>query len=356
MSTDNSDTETSSNDTGITIPTKLSAPIEDLDPDDVEYGMILEQDDSSNGFELRQRNGGVRQHRRFTGFDQKSSMVLCGFRKETVHGTGHDGSTPMTVVVFDWRLKQRKLGCRFKAATLRAIFSTRHRKPEYEDEDDSNDSDDSDKSDNGIDNPNHIDHYYDPHVAAVAPSGSYALEPTISNVTVARTRNVEGSATVNAGTGPATAQIGGLVSYQLVTTVTATDCVTIHGSECMEDDSYHIGVVDRCNVAEWQLFENSATRSGLPSSFCTAVRLERRQMDRSEFTVRFEIETQVDSITDKLMALKKFVGLIPRDEPIIFDPALEEDGPLMAWKNRLDEKDLFEECRMVMYKTMPERV
>lgn len=108
--------------------------VEDLEvlPDDVEYGMILEEAEHDKDYEdayyPRQRNLGKVQHRKFTGYDQRLPMVIYGYREETVHGTSAAG-VPHTLIVFRWGLQQRKRGRRFKSATLKAVFQTTREKP-----------------------------------------------------------------------------------------------------------------------------------------------------------------------------------------------------------------------------------
>ncbi|KAI1504976.1 hypothetical protein F5X99DRAFT_370422 [Biscogniauxia marginata] len=300
-------------------------------PKEVEFGMVLnEVQDGSKENRARQRNYGKVQHRRFTGYDQTLPMVIYGFREETVHGTSADGR-PHTLVVFRWGLQQRRRGRRFKSAQLKAVFGTTRTK---------------DPSSGG----GGRDAFYDPHVVAMEPNGTYSLLST--SVTTARTRGVEagleGGVEFAKGTAKAT--------YELSTTTTAVDQIVINGTERNEYSANaltSIGDPDRCNVAEWQLFENAAARSGLPTFFRTAVLLERREGDTAKFTAHFSIRAEVDSLTDVWTSFKRFVGLVPRDDPIIFDPSVDERGRLTAFKHKLDAAPLLEQCKFVMFKDEP---
>ncbi len=104
----------------------------ELLPNDVQFGMILEETENDSDYEdeyqPRQRNLGKVQHRKFTGYDQRLPMVIYGFREETVHGTSADG-VPHTLIVFRWGLQQRRSGRRFKSATIKAVFQTMRKKP-----------------------------------------------------------------------------------------------------------------------------------------------------------------------------------------------------------------------------------
>lgn len=297
-------------------------------PEDVEFGMVLnEARDGDKKNRARQRNYGKVQHRKFTGYDQNLPMVIYGFREETVHGTSTDGR-PHTLVVFRWGLQQRKRGRRFKSAQLKAVFGTTRTK---------------DHLSSGIGR----DAYYDPHVVTVEPNGSYSLLST--SVTVARTRGVEGGVEGGVDFAKGTAK----ATYELSTTTTAVDQIVINGTERNEYSANvlaEVGDPDRCNVAEWQLFENAATRSGLPTSFRTAVLLERREGDSARFIATFSIRAEVDSLTDVWTSFKRFVGVVPRDDPIIFDPGVDERGQLAAYKHKLDTVPLFKQCKFVMFK------
>ncbi|KAL2115414.1 hypothetical protein VTJ04DRAFT_9669 [Mycothermus thermophilus] len=304
-------------------------------PDDVEFGMVLEEAENDEDYEdtyiPRIRNYGKVQHRKFTGYDQKLPMVIYGYREETVHGTSQDG-VPHSLIVFRWALQQRKPGRRFKAATIKVTFQTERRKP---------------NSKGGG-----IDAFYDPNVVAVEPNGTYSMVETPVEIT--KTRSVE--AGVEAGVEFAKATAG--VTYELSTTVTAVDQIRIVGTERNEYDENSldsVGDPDRCNVAEWRLFENAATKSGLPTFFRTAVLLERRRGDKSRFIATFEIRAQIDDITDAMIGIKRFFGRVPKDDPIIFDPTVDEKGRLSEFKDRLDTVPLNDECKFVMFQVKEEK-
>ncbi|KAI2472763.1 hypothetical protein F4781DRAFT_382789 [Annulohypoxylon bovei var. microspora] len=298
-------------------------------PEEVEFGGVLSGTQDEGTRRSRQRNFGKVQHRKFTGYDQKLPMVIYGFREETVHGTSADGR-PHSLVVFRWGLQQRKRGRRFKSARLRIVFATSRTK-------DSSSNSSRDAS-------------YDPHVVDVKPNGSYTLLPT--PVTVARTRAIEGGVEGGFQYAKGTAK----VTYELSSTTTATDQIVINGVERSGYDiatAKEVGDPDRCNIAEWQMFENTATRSGLPTFFRTAVLLERRKGDVANFTATFTIRAEVSNLTDAWTNLKRFVGLVPQDDPIIFDPSVEENGRLAVFKNKLDTAPLADECKFIMFKDDP---
>ena len=308
----------------MTSPTSL-----DNLPDHADFGMVIEEagldDKSDPEYVPRQRNLGKVQHRKFTGYDQRLPMVIYGFREETVHGTSADG-TPHSLIVFRWVLQQRAIGRRFKSATIRAVFQTKHPK----------------SSGKGI------DPHYDPNVLSVAPNGTYSMLAT--PVAVSHSRAVEGGVDTGIEYLKGTAR----VTYELTQSLESVDQIIINGAERTEysdRDADDMGDPDRSNVAEWQLFENEAVKSGLPTFFRTAVLLERRDGDDSQFTCTFTIRAKVDDVTDAKTRLKRFIGLVPRDDPIIFSPVVQEVGPLTKHKDKLDEVDLLDLSKFVMFKS-----
>ncbi|KAK4198527.1 hypothetical protein QBC40DRAFT_266639 [Triangularia verruculosa] len=303
------------------------APDLELVPEDVEFGMTMEEilDDNDAEYVPRQRNLGKPQHRKFTGFDQRLPVVIYGIRKETVHGTSSTG-VPHSLIVFHWTIQQRNTERQFKWVKLRAMFQTKRRRV------------------NGA-----LDAYYDPHVVNLEPNGTYSMLPV--PVTTSRTRSVEGGIEV----GVEHAKGTGKVTYELSQTAEAKDCIIINGSEQNDYNKRtadEVGDPDRCNVVEWNLIENRATRSGLPTSFHTAVLLERRDEDEEQFLCTFTVRGSVDGYTDAVTRVKRWFGMIPRDDPIIFDPKSVEDGEIENnWKKKLDKVDLFRLCKYVMFKT-----
>lgn len=296
-----------------------------LGTEDVQFGMILAPGEHDEEYQPRVRTRGKVQHRQFTGYDQSLPMVIYGTQEETIHGSAEDGR-PLTLIVFRWELRQRKRGLRFKSAAIRAIFGTKRTKQ---------------SAGKPI-----LDTFYDPNIVTVAPSGTYEFMPTTGTTT--RTRNSEAGLQV----GIDFAYANGKMANELTTTTITTDRITISGGTSYQTNyETDDGDPDRCNVAEWHLFENKTTRGGLPTFFSTAVLLERREGDESRFTAHFTIRAEVDSMVDIWNGFKRVVGLLPRDDPIIFDPSTKskESGRLGAFKNKLDAVPLEEEFRCSMF-------
>ena len=296
----------------------------------IEYGSSLEEveyenseDELNNEYEPRLKNHGKIQRTKITGFDQRQPMAVYGQRDDTIHGSDAD-KTPYTLIVFRWHLHQRELGKRFKSLRICIVFTTTRK----------------DGSSRDV--------WYDPNVKAVSPNGTYSLMPSTMSSTAKKT--VEGS--LGAGFAGATADVK--LGYELSQTYETAHQITINGSEYSDTRGAEQGDPDLCNAVEWNLFENEASRSGLPTFFRTAVLLERRKGDMEKFNAAVTLRAQVDSVTDTMSKVKKLFGVIPRDDPVIFDPrAPKEASQYDAYINKLDMLPLEDVCKYVMYKALP---
>lgn len=298
--------------------------------EEIEYGMSLDEveyenseDELNNEYEPRLKNKGKIQRVKITGFDQRQPMAVYGQRDDTIHG--HDAKkTPYTLIVFRWHLHQRELGKRFKSLRICIVFTSARKDGASRDV------------------------WYDPNVKRVSPNGTYSLMPSMMSSTAKK--SIEGSL----GAGFAGADASLKLGYELSQTYETEHRITINGSEYSDTRGAEQGDPDRCNAVEWNLFENEASRSGLPTFFRTAVLLERRRGDMERFNAAFTLRAQVDSVTDTMAKVKKLFGVIPRDDPVIFDPrAPEEISPYNEYVNKLDEVPLEDVCKYVMYKALP---
>lgn len=295
-----------------------------MEEEEIEYGMILDEVEGEGGEYIPRLKNSKKdpvQRTNVTGFDRRLPMVVYGKREDTIHGTNSKG-TPCSLIVFGWYLHQRELKKRFKSLRIVIVFSATRKKG------------------------NSIDHWYDPHVGTVAPNGTYSLVPT--------TKTTEAKASVegNLGGGFGGVSAGAKVGYELTQSVETTDRVIINGTEYPEyEGEEDPGNPDRCNAVEFNLFENDSQQSGLPTFFRTAVLLERRKRDNQRFTAAVTTIGKVGLVDDAITSLKSLVGIIPKDEPIIFDPNREERSQFTKFKSRLDEVSLEDYCKFVMYKT-----
>jgi hypothetical protein len=289
-----------------------------LQAEDIEFGMALEEGEPDDEYQLRQKNLGKIQHKKLTGFDRREPMVVYGLRDATIHGTDSAG-TPCSLIVFRWYLHQRERGKRFKSLRIRILFATTRK----------------------------ADPWYHPRVRAVAPDGTYSLQETPVKVE----SKVTGEGSLDMGFGGPSA--GLKAGFELSRAVETADRVIINGSSYSDYRDEEQGDPDRCNAVEWNLFENAAARSGLPAFFRTAVLLERRDGDEEKFTAVFSVCAEVDPFTDAMATVKKVFGIIPRDDPVIFDPTMKEKSEFNGFSENLDSVDLEDVCKFEMYKAAP---
>jgi hypothetical protein len=296
---------------------------DDLKDEDIEYGMALEEIEYDDEFVPRLKNHGKIQRTKITGFDQREPLVVYGLREDTIHGEDSN-KMPCTLVVFRWYLHERVRGKKLKSLRISIVFATERKKGKA------------------------TDPWYDPHVRDVAPDGTFSMLPSTQKV---EKKNIgEGSLDVGFGGPSAGLKIG----YELTRSLETVDQIRINGTPYSDYKGQEQGDVDRCNAVEWNLFENESLKSGLPTFFRTAVLLERRRGDDKHFTASFTIRAELDVLSDAQKSLKKMFGIIPKDDPVIFDPTVQEASRFDAFSKRLDAVSLENECRFVMYKVAPQ--
>ncbi|KAK6219195.1 hypothetical protein LQW54_002444 [Pestalotiopsis sp. IQ-011] len=288
--------------------------------EDIEFGIPLDEGSAEDEYQPRIKNMGKVQRRRITGYDRREPMVVYGVRDLTIHGTNSAG-TPCSLVVFRWYLHQRNSDKRLKSLRISITFATQR-----------------------VTSDGNPDGFYHPHVAAVAPNGTFGLMPTV--VKNESTVQAEGSLDVGFG-GPSA---GAKLMYELSQSFESTKQITINGTECYDYGDDEQTDPDRCNAVEWNLFENAIPDSGLPTFFRTAVLLERRDGDASRFTAKVSTEANVDAMANAKAQLKKLFGAIPKDDPIVFDPSVKEDARHQEFELKLDELEIQAMCKFIMYK------
>lgn len=279
----------------------------------------------------------------FTGYNQDMPMVVYGQVQKAVHGTDRNRK-PISLLVFRWHLQQRAQNRRYTSASIRVDFTALSAK-------------------DGQRNP-----FYDPHVRAVAPNGTYGMALTPNTIT--RTLALNESLVV--GNNDNNNTVG--ANYTMMSQVKATEQVVINGNpRCLyganelasirgQDNcrgAPWIRCQDRCNAAEWNLFENSSIKGGLPSMFHTVVLLERHSDDSDDSYNRiqatFTIRTSINAWTDAKTRLRKLCGRIPPSIPVIFNITdwPEESTVDHDWVNKLDNADLFQLCKFYLFHTVP---
>lgn len=288
-----------------------------LELEETTYISDDEEEETEQEYYPRLQNNGVIQRVRVNEFIKRAPVAVTGTRRATIHGVSTDG-TPQSLIIFDWTIDQRKQGVRPKSLRISIVFAS------------------CQQGENGK-----HDAWYDPHVAAFAPRGTYSLMRTTQSLTT--TTGVETSVQ----TGFAGQSAGVTAKYELAESKDVSDSIKIVG---VSYNALSSGDPDRYNTAEWNLFENKSQRSGLPSKFSTVVLLERRVGDEGQFTADFDIRLRIDDFTDAKTWLKKMFRIIPEDDPIIFDPAKTEACQMGSFADSTSDDALDSYCKFVMYK------
>jgi len=126
---------------------------------DIEFGIGI-RDEETGEYQPRISNMGKIQRTTITGFDRREPMVVYGRRDTTLHGTDSNGK-PCSLIVFCWYLHERQRGKRFQSLRITVSFATARVQ----------------SGSAAIRVP-----FYDPHVRAVAPHGTFSLLPAITAV------------------------------------------------------------------------------------------------------------------------------------------------------------------------------
>lgn len=84
--------------------------------------------------------------------------------------------------------------------------------------------------------------------------------------------------------------------------------------------SWCVCVMLTCNI-DRTLRENASQQSGLPSLVRTAVLVKRREGDNlGLFKAEISANVKASVVSDGVESLLKLVGLVPKDDPVFFDP------------------------------------
>ncbi|KAG5752044.1 hypothetical protein H9Q70_005331 [Fusarium xylarioides] len=268
-------------------------------------------------FELRIKAHGKKQHRNFTGYDQNSPAVVYGYRHATVHGSfmdSQDQSQDCSLLILDWHFLPRDPSKRFKFVRINVVFQ----------------------------GPEGCSVWDEPAVSNMAPKGSFALCKT--DFTEERKRDLEASFGAEFG-----GSAGLKAVYGLSNSTTIEDKVRITGQPYLDYGTGGERDPDRCNAIEWNLFENTSQRSGLPTYVRTAILLSRETDD--EFTASFTIRAKVGFLTDMESKLKRVLG--SKDDPIVFVPGMKEKTAFGDVAHELHKVNLLDECVIVMDNDVP---
>ncbi|KAK0752968.1 hypothetical protein B0T18DRAFT_423603 [Schizothecium vesticola] len=223
-----------------------------------------------------------------TGYDRINATAVRGRLFHVVHGTTSDTNPrPASLLVFEWLLIPAKLGRRFRTVDIDITFAASGRR-------------------RGRDLAE-----YAPAVVAVAPD--VPIESCVSSSEVTVETSV--SAKITAGY-PGIVSGGPEVGRRKTEVTRRRDYRFVGGYPTYVEKTY-----GEPNAVHWTLQENGSEESGLPGRVRTAVLLQHNVGDRKGmFSATIHASVKVSVLADGAESLRKLVGLIPKDDPVYFDP------------------------------------
>lgn len=302
------------------VDTVINAPLAfSMTTSDDQFHLELEEVDEEE-FELRIKSYGKKQHRNFTGYDQKGPAVVYGRRFATVHGRliDDDGNDKAgTLIILDWNFQSRDPDKRFKFVRINMVFA----------------------------GPEGCLSWEEPAVYKMVPQGRFSLLRSTF------TEEKKKSLAASLGIQPSLVSADVSPSYELSRTTEIEDSVHVSGQTYLDYSQGPERDPDRPNAIEWTFSENTSQRSGLPTVVRTPVLLA-RETD-APFTATFSIRTKVSATSDLNMRFKKLLGQKEQDDPIVFDPTMKEKTPLNQYSGALHEVDLMHECAFILNHAVP---
>ncbi|KAK1758111.1 hypothetical protein QBC47DRAFT_373727 [Echria macrotheca] len=272
-----------------------SSPSENTDsfPDFNLFIPLTADDTDAAGFRIKNAPPGAdgtpetnRIH--LTGYDRANATAVRGRLLHVVHGTVSTSSRrPASLLVFEWLLVPGKLGRRFREADIDITFAAAGRR-------------------RGRDLAE-----FAPGVVGVAPD--VPVESCVSSREV--TVETSWGAKITAGYAPFVS--GGPEVARKKTEVTRrSDYRFVAGYPTYVEKTH-----GEPNAVHWTLQENRHEESGLPGRVRTAVLLQRNVGDnKGMFSATIKTSVKVSVLADGAESLRKLVGLIPKDDPVYFDP------------------------------------
>ncbi|KAL7800290.1 hypothetical protein V8C37DRAFT_364766 [Trichoderma ceciliae] len=265
---------------------------QEVDPySDFDLYIPLVADDADNaGFRLLNKPGGETHRVMITGYDRRKATAVRGRLYHVVHGImGGGNRSPATLIVFEWLLVPGKLGKRFKQVDIDVTFAVHGSRPGMMPDDDLGD--------------------YTPDVITVAP------DVPISSFFSGREVTKETSQSISLEIGYQGASFSPGLSNSSTEVTHRTDYRFIAGYPAFVNKAH-----GEPNSVHWTLQENSSQESGTPKVVRTAVLLERRAGDYGQFSANVNTSANIGMVANAVESIRKAIGSIPEDDPVIFDP------------------------------------
>jgi hypothetical protein len=260
-----------------------------------------------------------------TGYDREGKAALIavnGSMPIFLHGTSTENTTtsPLyTLVIFDWHLVTRVPGKVFREAHIEVTFTA------HADRGDAEPRAEQHRRSGGLPS------FWDPVVVSWAPAGTTWYHKTPHKVSTSH--GAELSLTANApflSCGP-----------KYTWSRSDSGAERIAAIRVVGDKIYGKGRRMQANGVRWDLIENEATHSGVPSELRTAVLLRRQPMDNGQFLGKVTIRTSVSPLHDLREKWWAAVGALPEDDPIVFDPQTpDRPGTYEGVRGKLDSLEI----------------
>jgi hypothetical protein len=235
-----------------------------------------------------------------TGFDRKATeTAILGRIYHVVHGFTREGKNPpATLIVFEWLLRPGPLPQRFREVNIEVIFAARGLRPGML--------------------PGEDLTGFDPAVVKVGPS--VPLQDSPITYTVDRTSGR--SLGFSLGFGGYVALEPKVSSETTKSGIQRIDYRIQAGYPFLANKSS-----GPPNGVQWTFQENSMQESGLPRAIRTAVLVQRYNNDFGAFEATIKTTSHVSFMQNAKETLKRSVGKIPVDDPVVFDPKPRAEIP-----------------------------
>lgn len=268
-----------------------------------------------------------------TGWDREGgSLTVNGKLSTVVHGVddASGSNIPCTLAIFDWSIIRGTLDGRFRELIIEIKFEAHGNRGDAEPEAARVRKLKFTRAD------------WDPVVAKIAPEGTTRYYRT--------TKQVQDK---HAGELGATGGFEPFVSMspkysrEHTETVERNDNIQVTGNFAFTGRG---GAHDQPNAVRWTMLENASQRSGVPDHLRTAVLLKRRPQDNGQFLGHVSVRYRISPYRDFKETLLHILGLLPHDDPLIFDPKFPNS--LSSYDtSHLDQVDLSKEFRLQSIET-----
>ncbi|KAI6080725.1 hypothetical protein F4821DRAFT_48906 [Hypoxylon rubiginosum] len=232
-----------------------------------------------DGSDFRTLNDPAAPLQRHNITERKGAIDIRCMSADVVHGYMKAGEDPATLIVYEFQFDTRKKARRIATVDIAFTFGSHGGK--------------------------------EPEVVRVSPQGRSTLVPTT------QTETITSGGSANAGANVFGADLGGDLMWEKAISRETNDATTIVGSVDLVGRNFGAS-----NAASWTLMENKTVKTGVPAHLRTAILLSRQNED--EFFSTFKIIAEVDLVS----RFTQLFGSTPKDDPILYDPALSPTNKL----------------------------